>query len=74
MKDKPSQSAFILYHLITKPLILCLNLDTLKMDKSTEKLSGLHCSNSSASKCDVEKQKYAGTNTAVKNPGARHFR
>lgn len=44
------------------------------MDKSTEKLPGLHCSNSFAPKYDVEKQKYAGTNTAVKIPGAKHFR
>lgn len=74
MKGKPSQSAFIVYRLITKPLVLCLNLGTLKTDKSTEKLPGLHCSNSSASKYDVEKHKYAGTNTTVKIPGARCFR
>lgn len=74
MKGKPSQCAFIVYQLITKPLILCWNPGTLKTDKSTEKLPGLHCSNSSASKCDVEKQKYAGTNTTVRIPGARCFR
>lgn len=74
MKGKPSQSAFIVYRLINKPLILCLSLGTLKTDKSTEKLPGLHCSNSFVSKYDVENQKCAGTNTTVKTSGARCFR
>lgn len=74
MRGKLSLSALIVYWLITQPLILWLNLGTLKTDKSTENLPDFPCSNSSVSKYDVEKQNYAGTNTTAKIPGARWFR